>query len=170
MRLNTKFNLCTNETQQGAESALWFNAQPQEVIDALANGSGPGVPQANGTPQQGTFEPGQIVQGNATGGFVLATQCQLGTDMPRPYFCVFTGNNDFSATGDIFVFMGGVFETEKYDATSYDRFAPVVVSPTNPGNVSPKLLANDNIKHLGFVGPRGLMPNGALEIIMPQTT
>lgn len=170
MRLNSKFNLCTNETQQGGDCAIWLNAQPQEVVDALAVGAGPGVPQSNGTPQQGTFEPGHIVQGNANGAYELATQCTLGTDMPKLYFCVFAGNNDFSMSGDIFIFVGGCFETEKFDASSYTPFTPVVVSPTTPGNISPKLLANDNVKHLGFVGPRAVMPNGALDIIMPQTT
>lgn len=170
MKLNTKFNLCTNETQQGADSAIWLNAQPQEVIDALSLGSGPGVPASNGTPVQGSFEPGHIVQGNDVGAFELATPCTNGTDMPKLYFCVFAGNNDFSFTGDIFVFMGGCFETEKYDPTSYTPFKPLVVSPATPGNLSPKLLASDNVKTCAYVGQRGLMPNGALDVIMPQTT
>lgn len=170
MKLNRKFNLCSNETQQGADAALWFNATPQEVLDALAVGSGPGVQGTNGTPTQGTIIPGAILQGKDTGGYELATQCTLGTDMPRLYFCVFAGNDDFSATGDVFIFVGGVFETELYDAASYTKFAPVVISPTNAGYIAPKLSASDNIKHIGFVGPRGLLPNGALEVIMPQTT
>ena len=170
MKLNTKFNLCTNETQQGADCAIWLNAHPQEVADALVVGSGPGVPGTNGTPTQGTFEPGHIVQGNDNGQYELATECTLGTDMPKLYFCVFAGNNDFSFTGDIFIFVGGCFETEKFDATSYTPFKPLVVSPSNPGNLSPKLSASDNKKHCAFVGPRGVMPNGALDVIMPQTT
>lgn len=170
MKLNTKFNLCTNETQQGADCAIWLNAQPQEVVDALAVGSGPGVPASNGTPTQGTFEPGHIVQGNDAGAYELATPCDLSAVMPKLYFCVFGGNNDFSFTGDIFIFMGGCFETEKFDAASYTAFKPLVVSPSVPGNLSPKLLFNDSIKHCAYVGPRAVMPNGALDVIMPQTT
>lgn len=170
MKLNTKFNLCTNETQQGADCAIWLNGRPQEVADALAVGSGPGVPGLNGTPVQGTFDPGHIVQGNAAGCFELATPCDLSAAMPKLYWCVFVGNNDFSFTGDIFVFLGGCFETEKYDETAYVPFTPLVVSPTTPGNLSPKLLFNDSIKHCAYVGQRGLMPNGALDVIMPQTT
>lgn len=170
MKLNTKFNLCTNETQQGADCAIWLNARPQEVVTALAVGSGPGVPGTNGTPTQGTIEPGHIVQGNSDGAYELATECDLSAEMPKLYFCVFAGNADFSFSGDIFIFVGGCFETEKFDATAYTPFSPLVVSPDVPGNLAPKLSATDNIKHCAYVGQRGLMPNGALDVIMPQTT
>lgn len=170
MKFSSKFNLKTNEPQSGAMSAIWLNVVPQDVATAISNGDGVGVPGDNGTPVQGDWEGGLIIEMNADGNWVKATHCVLGTDMPKLYFCVFSGNNDFSFDGSVFAFLGGRFETTKFDAASYTAGQPLVPSPSVDGNLSPKLSVSDNIKHVAYVGPRMLRPNGALDVIMPQST
>jgi len=172
MKLNSKFDLKTNTPQQGAQCGLWLNITPQDVADALEAGTGPGVPGDNGTPEQGTWEGGHIVEMNDEGNWVLATPCDLSADMPKLYLCVFAGNNDFSFEGSVFGFLGGRFETTKYDAGSYTPGRPLVVSGATDGNLAQKAAFDDNIKHLAYVGPRGQRAMGqvqVLDVIMPQT-
>lgn len=170
MKLNSKFQLRTNVPQKGAYGSIWLNCKPQEVLDAEATGVGPGAIESSGTPTQGTFEPGVVIQLNAAGAFELATPAVLGTDMPKMYFVVFAGNNDFSLDGSIFVFHGGArFETIMFDAGSgYDPGLPLVVSGATDGNLALKAAAGDNVQVVGYVGPKGLRPNGALEVLFPQ--
>lgn len=173
MDLLSKYDLKTNTPQRGAECGIWLNMRPQEVATADVSGSGPGAPADNGTPTQGTTRPGMIVEMNSAGNVIPATPCTLhpvGTDMPKPYFCVHGGNADFSFEGGVFVFMGGRFETTYFDAGVYTANLPLVVSGVTAGNLAAKASATDGVKHLGYVGPRGQRPNGALDVLMPQST
>ncbi len=172
MELQAKFDLKTNTPQKGGDCGIWLNLTPQEVADAISSGTGPGVPGDNGTPAQGTFKPGMIVEINASGNAEKASPCTLhpvGTDFPKLYFCVFAGNADFSFEGSVFAFLGGRFETTYYDADTYVPGHPLVVSST-PGSLANKASATDGVKHCAYVGPRAQRSSGVLDVVMPQST
>lgn len=172
MKLNTKYDLTTNAPVGSHTAAMWFSIKPKELNDALDSGSGVGIPGDNSTPAQGSIEAGMLMMlsGTAGEGLILAEQRELGTDMPGFYVVVHSGNTDFTLTGDITTYHGGsVYETEYYDAGSYPPGYPVVPSGSHAGYLMPKGSASDNIQHIGFVGPNGVLPNGALEVIMPQS-
>lgn len=167
MKLSQKFNLSGRDPINGAKSGIYESFQPQEVATAYITGTGPGVPDVNGTPTPGTIEPGHVISLNTSGNAVLATSPDVTAVLPIMMWVVFSGDDDFSgsAVGQINCFHGGArFDTEKFNtAVAYTIGAPLTASS---GLLVPKVFG-DNLQIVGFVGPRGVL-NGVLDVFMPQ--
>lgn len=169
MKLSQKFNLSGRDPINGAKAGIYESFTPVEIFNAYASGTGPGVPDDNGTIVAGTIEPGHIVAVSSASGTVdLASSPTLSSAMPIMPFVVFSGDDDFSGAtaGAVNCVHGGCrFDTEKYNtASSYTPGAPLVAVS---GVVQPKASATDHIQIVGFVGPRGVL-NGVLDVLMPQ--
>lgn len=168
MKLTEKFNLTSMAPQRGAESGLWMSLTPKEVADALASGTGPSIPDDNGTPTVGTIVPGSLVEMDSNGQAVAASSPDLDSAMPKMIFVVFAGNNDFSGSyvGDVLCFHGGArLETEQYVADSYLPGDALIASS---GKFAKKAAANDGLQCVGIVGPKGLQSNGVLDVLVVQ--
>src|SRR5271170_3112495 len=98
MLLSSKFTLRSEAPMNGGLSGFWMTLQPTEVATAYASGSGPGVPDTNGTPTAGTIVGGMIVNPNSTGTYDLSTSPNLSSVYPIVPFVVFEGDNDFSGS------------------------------------------------------------------------
>lgn len=172
MDLKQKFTPKTQAPLRGGEAGLWLSRYAQEVVDALAAGSGASVPDSDGTPVAGTIVPGQIVELNSSGNFALATQCDLSAATPKLYFVVFSGDKDLSGAfvGKLNACHGGMrYVTEKYDAGSYAPGDALVVSSGTAGNLQKKGAVADHIQVVGIVGPDGVSAvDGTLDVIMVQ--
>ena len=170
MKLSQKFNLSGRDPINGAKAGIYESFTPVEVLNAYATGTGPGVPDDNGTIVVGTIEPGHIVAMAATGAVELASSPTLSSAMPIMAFVVFSGDDDFSGAtaGAINCVHGGCrFDTEKFNAaSSYTAGAPLVAVS---GILQPKASATDRVQVIGFVGPRAVL-NGVLDVFMPQST
>ena len=168
MKLSSKFNLSGRDPINGAKAGIYESFEPTEVANAYALGTGPGVPDDNGTPQPGTIEPGHVVTLAATGTVGLATSPDLSAALSILMWVVFSGDDDFSgsAAGQMNCVHGGTrFDTQKYSAAAYTPGIPLIVSA---GLLTPKVLG-DNRQTFGYVGPRGEL-NGVLDVFMPQST
>jgi hypothetical protein len=168
MKLSQKFNVTGRDPINGAKAGIYESFQPVEVANALIAGSGPGVPDVNGTPTPGTIEPGHIVAMSASGDVALATSPDLSAAHSIMMWVVFSGDDDFSGSmvGQVNCFHGGArFDTEKFNvASSYTPGLPLIA---NGGSLDVKVLA-DNKQIVGYVGPRGVV-NGVLDVFMPQS-
>lgn len=169
MKLSQKFNLSGRDPINGAKAGIYESFAPVEVLNAYATGTGPGVPDDNGTIVAGTISPGHVVALTASGAVDLATSPNLNSANAVMLFVVFSGDDDFSGavSGQVNCFHGGArFDTEKFDAAqSYTPGAALIVSA---GILTPKVVG-DHAQILGFVGPRGVL-NGVLDVFMPQST
>jgi hypothetical protein len=169
MKLSQKFNLSGRDPINGAKAGIYESFTPVEVLNAYALGTGPGVPDDNGTIVAGTIEPGHVVAQASSGAVQLATSPDLSSANAIMMFVVFSGDDDFSgaSSGTVNCFHGGArFDTEKFDsAQSYTPGAALIVSA---GVLTPKVVG-DHAQILGFVGPRGVL-NGVLDVFMPQST
>jgi|OM-RGC.v1.020724134 hypothetical protein len=168
MKLASKFNLSGRDPINGGKAGIYEAFVPAEIAAAYTLGTGPGVPDDNGTIVAGTIEPGHIVSiSTAAGTAGLATSPDLTAAVPQLMFVVFSGDDDFSGAtaGSINCIHGGCrFDTEKFNsALSYTPGAPLRVAA---GVINTKVFG-DNLQIVGFVGPRGVL-NGVLDVIMPQ--
>lgn len=167
MKLTQKFNLSGRDPINGAKAGIYESFEPLEVTNALATGTGPGMPDANGTPQPGTIEPGHIVAMASNGSMDLATSPDLSAALSIMMWLVFSGDDDFSgsATGQMNCVHGGCrADTEKFDAAqSYVPGIPLIAAA---GILTPKVLG-DNKQVVAYVGPRTVL-NGVLDVFMPQ--
>lgn len=170
MKLSQKFNLSGRDPINGAKAGIYESFTPVEIFNAYATGTGPGVPDDNGTIVAGTVEPGHIVAISGASGTVdLATSPNLNSANAIMLFVVFSGDDDFSGAtaGAVNCVHGGCrFDTEKFNtASSYTPGDALIVSA---GIVAPKVVG-DHRQIVGFVGPRGVL-NGVLDVLMPQST
>ena len=169
MKLSQKFNLSGRDPINGAKAGIYESFAPVEVLNAYATGTGPGVPDDNGTIVAGTILPGHVVALTAAGAVDFTTSPNLSSANTMMLFVVFSGDDDFSGavSGQVNCFHGGArFDTERFDtAQSYTPGAALIVSA---GILTPKVVG-DHAQILGFVGPRGVL-NGVLDVFMPQST
>jgi|GEM_PF-4215282 len=165
--INEKFTLRTEMPLTGATAGIWMTLDTQEAVDARSTGTGPSVPDVNGTPAAGTILRGQGVTFNGAGNVVLATSPNVSAALPQLLFVVMAGNNDYSgrfSNGKIVVIHGGCrFDTEKFGAGPFTPNTPLRLA-AGVWNLSAQ---GDNLQIAGWVGPRGLA-NGVLDVIMPQ--
>jgi hypothetical protein len=178
MKLSQKFTLRTMGPQPGGTAAIWISIKPKEVFDAEAVGSGPGVPDDNGTPTPGTIVPGTIVEVDENGLAIAHSSWTFTAGaggMPKLPFVAWTGNDDFSGSfvGDVICFNGGCrFDTEQFDAATYTPGQALVA---NAGKWAGKAAAGDGVASYAIVGPRGKSnvtafgnSTGILDVIMVQ--
>jgi uncharacterized protein YaiE (UPF0345 family) len=169
MKLSQKFNLSGRDPINGAKAGIYESFTPVEVLNAYATGTGPGVPDDNGTIVAGTISPGHIVSLVASGAVDLASSPNLNSANAIMMFVVFSGDDDFSGatSGAMNCVHGGCrFDTEKFDsAQSYTPGAALIASS---GLLTPKTVG-DHLQIVGFVGPRGVL-NGVLDVLMPQSS
>lgn len=166
--LNNKFNIVNKEGPGLAPGGIWDVLVPSEIATAKANGSGAGVPDADGTVQLGTIGAGRIME--LTSAFVLqdANSQDLTANFQKMFWVVFEGDLDYSAAqvGALTVVHGGVrIETTEYVVgQTYTPGAPLIAVS---GQLQPKALANDNIQAVGYVAS-GLSADGILDAWLPQ--
>lgn len=165
--INEKFTLRTEMPLPGGQAGIWMTLDTQEAVDARAAGTGPGVPDENGTPAPGTILRGHGVTYNSSGNIVKATSVDVTAALPQLLMVVFAGNNDYSgrfSDGKVVTVHGGVrFDTEKYGAGPFTANTPLYLAT---GVWTPSVLG-DHKQIAGWVGPRGLA-NGVLDVVMPQ--
>lgn len=165
MKLNSKYNLISGSPNPGGYACLWVSdVLAQEVATAYSSGSGPGVPNSDGTPTAGTVEPGMAVTLNSSGYWSLATSPDLSAALPIPVFFVHGGDEDFDGafTGKP-VALHGFAEilTDKFTGSSFPPGTPLTVSSglfvakTNPAS---------GLQVVATVGNRGLQ-NGVLHVM-----
>lgn len=165
--INEKFTLRTEMPLTGATAGIWMTLDTQEAVDARAAGTGPSVPDENGTPARGTILRGQGVTFNAAGNIEKATSVDVTGALPKLLMVVFAGNNDFSgafSNGKVVVIHGGCrFDTEKYGTGPFTPNVPLSLV----AGVWTLSVLGDHKQIAGWVGPRGLR-DGVLDVIMPQ--
>jgi len=166
--ISEKFTLRTEMPLTGATAGIWMTLDTAEAVAARAAGTGPSVPDSNGTPAAGTILRGQGVSYNSSGNIELGTSPDLSSVVGKLFFVVFAGNNDFSgrfSNGKVVVIHGGCrFDTEKYASGSFTKGAPLQLV----AGVWTQKVYGDHKQIVGYVGPRGLA-NGVLDVVMPQT-
>lgn len=170
MKFTDKFTLTADAPMAGAMGGLWMKAKFQEVADAEAAGTGPSVPDENGTPTPGTVKAGTMCHFNSNGNLDKATQTDLTAAFAKLYGVVFAGDTDYSGAyvGVVSVICGGCrYETSVYDSAVYVKGTPLVPSSVTAGNLMPKAAVGYNIQPVGFVGPKGVA-DGVLDVVFPQ--
>ena len=157
--------------QNGALAGIWESFAPKEVADAELAGSGPGTPNASGSPTLGTMGAGLLVCLDANGQLVLMVSPDLSAAMPLMPWVVFSGDDHGSGAyvGDALVYHGGArLDTVKFvSSASYVPGAPLIASAAQPGFFEPKAAFGDHRQIVGFVGPRAVTA-GVLDVLMPQ--
>jgi len=166
MKLGSKYNLISAMPNPGGYACLWVgDVLAQEVVTAYGAGTGPGVPDDQGTPVPGTVVPGMAVTLNAQGYWEAATSPDLSVpSLPIPVFFVHGGNDDFDGA-----FVGkpvalhGFAEllTDRFTGSSFPPGSPLTV---NAGNFVVKTNAASGLQVVGTVGTRGLQ-NGVLHVM-----
>jgi hypothetical protein len=164
MKLSQKFSLTGMEPMAGARGALWMSVQAKEVADAIVAGTGPSIPDTNGTPEAGTIVPGTIVKINATGTLEAMTSGDMaGAVLPSLPWVVFSGDDDYSGrlVGDLLIANGARFDSEMYVAGTY---TPGDLLTASAGSVAVKVAA-DGLQIVGMVGPRGMV-DSVLDVVL----
>lgn len=169
MKFSEKFSLTGDSPLAGANGAITMKLRFQEVVDAELAGTGPSIPDENGTPTPGTVKAGTLCHLNSSGNLDKATQANLSAAFAKLYLVAFAGDTDFSGAyvGTVSALTGARFETTVYDSAVYTKGLPLVPSSVTAGNFMQKASATDSIQAVGFVGPKGVS-DGVLDVVMPQ--
>ena len=166
MKLTSKYDLISAMPQPGGLASLWFsNGLAQEAATAIDAGSGPGVPDSEGTPTPGVIEPGHVVTMNSSGNWDLATSPTLGTPaLPLLMGVVHSGDDDFDGAylGKLVVLSGPVeILTDKVTGSSFPIGTNLTVTA---GRFVTEVTASSTIQRVGYVGAQGFK-NGVLHVI-----
>lgn len=167
-RTNETFSLTSNKSQPAGEAGIWFDLNAQEAVDAALSGTGPGQPNALGTPQLGTIAAGYGVEMNAQGNAILATSPDLSAALPKLFMVVAFGNDDNNhafADGKLVAVHGGVrFETNKIQSGAFTKGGALVLV----SGVWTRATQGNSRQVAGWVGPRGKINDTVLDVVMPQ--
>lgn len=166
--LAQKFTLTGRQPIQGCSGSIYESFQTAEFVTAASVGSGAGQPDAQGTLQPGTIQPGHIVTQDANGNVVLATSPDLAAALSVMLWVVVSGNDDYGgmASKRVNCAHGGLrMKTEKFDpAQSYVVGAPLIAAA---GILTPKVLS-DNKQVFGYVASTYDAASGVLDAFAVQ--
>lgn len=171
--LTDKFQMVTKDPLPGGYGGIWDVLVPDEIVDARAAGTGPGVPNAQGTVAAGTLSPGTLLMMNSEGSLVKAVSPNVSSAMPVMVWCAMEGDVDFSASyaGMVTVCHGGLrIETTLFvEGSTYTPGVPLIAaSGGDAGKLDIKASATDHIQIVGYVGPAGVNSDGVLDAYLVQ--
>lgn len=165
--LSSKYDLISGSQLTGAGACLVISdVAAQEAITAFDAGSGPGVPDTNGTPALGTLISGQVVTLNSNGYWDLATSPDLSVpNFPIVMGVMHDGDEDFDGayTGKPVVLVGlcEILTDQISSGTNFPPGSPLTVSA---GKFLLKSSAASGLQVVGRVGNRGYN-NGVLHVM-----
>lgn len=156
---------------QGTELCMTLSLAPtKENADAIAAGSGAGVPTATGTVPAGTIKDLSLVMLNSSGQWIPASSPDLASGASVPIALVVAGNEDSSgqAVGQITAAMGIAeleLDSSIVDAGTYAPGTPLVA---NAGKWAEATGATTTQK-VGWVGHRGKLPDGTVHAFFDRS-
>ncbi len=166
--LTSKFQLVTKDSLPGAMGGIWDVFIPQEIEDAKTTGTGPGVPDSEGSTQLGTLASGTMMVLNSNYRLEAGDSEDLASNFAQMFWVIFEGDDDYSgaAAGCVTAVHGGCrIETVKFDTTkSYVPGRPLIVVA---GDLVPQAAAGDAMQVVGYVGS-GVNSDGVLDAYLVQ--
>ena len=165
LRTTALFDITTRDPHPNALAGLMV------ILDVL----NPPAVSGSGTPTPGTIVKGNVLEMDpSTGKAILGDSIGHTATTPKLYVFAVDGDTDLDGAflHKVTCVEGGMqMKTDQYElgAGSYDPGVALTVGTVGSGTAGQlTILTGAGEPLLGFVGPGGVLPDGSLDVIVPQ--